>query len=385
MASPIREMMQQFPMVSVTGPRQSGKTTLLREMFPGFQYVNFEDPEMRLFFEQDPRGFLRQYARYVIFDEAQRVPTLFSYLQVRADEDRIMGQYLLSGSQNFLLLEKISQSLAGRVAVCRLLPFSHAELRAHPGEPLMPDSVEAAIFKGGYPVLYDRAAAHAPYFQSYLQTYVERDVRSVLNIKDLNSFQIFLRLCAGRVGQPLNLQSLATESGISVPTIKNWLSILEASYILFQLPPFFEDFHKRLVKSPKLYFYDTGLLCHLLGISEAAQIGQHYARGSLFENMVILELMKNRLNRNAQPSFFFWQDSHKVEVDLLELAGLDTHLFEMKYSETPRAEFFKGLQSFREHAPEHRKSGKNWVVYAGEETQQRSAATIESWRRLPDL
>jgi len=380
----IRSLLTQYPILSVTGPRQSGKTTLLRNLFTEYRYVNFEDPDTRLFFEQDARGFLREYDRYVIFDEAQRVPDLFSYIQVKADEDRLMGQFILSGSQNFLLLEKITQSLAGRVAIFRLLPLSHAELEAnHP--PLKPADVETSIWRGGYPVLYDRNADPAFYFQSYLETYVERDVRNVLNIKDLNTFQVFLRLCAGRVGQPLNVQSLATEAGISAITVRNWLSILEASYIAFQLPPFFENFNKRLVKSSKLYFYDTGLLCHLLGITTAAQINQHFSRGSLFENMAIVELMKNRYNRNVRPDFYFWKDNHGVEVDLVSLEGPDTQLFEMKYSFTPNAAFFKGLQSFRSNAPGHRSSGKNIVVYAGDDGQLRSVAKIASWRHLGQL
>ena len=383
-AESIRAQMANFPVVSVTGPRQSGKTTLLRGIFPEYRYVNFEDPDSRLFFEQDPRGFLREYDRFVIFDEAQRVPTLFSYLQVMVDEDKIMGQFVLSGAQNFLLLEKITQSLAGRVALFRLLPLSHAELEGH-SPSLKPEEVETAIWRGGYPVLYDRDAEPGFYFQSYLETYVERDVRSVVNIKDLNAFQTFLRLCAGRVGQPVNFQSLATEAGISAATVKNWLSILEASYVVFQLPPFFENFNKRLVKSPKIYFYDTGLLCFLLGIIKPDQIGQHYSRGSLFENMVIVELMKNRYNRNVRPDFYFRKDSHQVEVDLVSLEGLETQLFEMKFSFTPKAEFFKGFQSFRNDAPEHRKSGENIVVYAGEEGQRRSSAVIESWRSLGRL
>jgi len=383
-AESIRALMSKFPVISVTGPRQSGKTTLLRGMFPTYRYVNFEDPDARLFFEQDPRGFLREYDRFVIFDEAQRVPSLFSYLQVKVDEDKIMGQFILSGSQNFLLLEKITQSLAGRVAIFRLLPFSHGELEAH-SPSLKSTEVETAIWRGGYPVLYDRDAAPGSYFQSYLETYVERDVRSVLNIKDLNSFQTFLRLCAGRVGQPVNFQSLAIEAGISAATVKSWVSILEASYVIFQLPPFFENFNKRLIKSPKIYFYDTGLLCFLLGITNAAQIGQHYSRGSLFENMVIVELMKNRYNRHQRPDFYFWKDSHHMEVDLVSLEGLETQLFEMKYSFTPKAEFFKGVQSFRNHAPEHRRAGKNTIVFAGDEGQRRSGADIESWQNLGSL
>ena len=380
----ILSLISQYPVISLTGPRQSGKTTLLRRMFPDYRYVNFEDPDTRLYFGQDPRGFLREYNTQVIFDEAQRVPALFSYLQVKVDEDKQMGQFILSGSQNFLLLEKITQSLAGRVAIFRLLPLSHAELDTNTPT-LKHLEVEDAIWKGGYPVLYDRNANPSTYFQNYLETYVERDVRNVLNIKDLNSFQTFMRLCAGRVGQPVNFQSLAVEAGISAATAKNWISILEASYIIFQMPPFFENFNKRLIKSQKLYFYDTGLLCFLLGIKESSQINQFYNRGSLFENMVIVELMKNRINHNERPDFYFWKDSNQLEVDLVSLEGLNTQLFEMKYSFTPKADFFKGMQSFRKNAPESRKNGKNTVIYAADEVQQRSAATIESWRNLGDL
>ena len=378
----IRNTIKQYPILSITGPRQSGKTTLLRNMFSDYRYVNFEEPDSRRFFQEDPRGFLRQYDQYVIFDEAQRVPELFSYLQVKTDEDRLTGQYLLSGSQNFLLLEKISQSLAGRVGLFRLLPLSHAEMAANsPG--LRSAEVAEMIFKGGYPALYDRGLPVSRFFQNYLETYVERDARSVLNIKDLNTFQNFIRLCAGRVGQPLNYHSLGTDAGISAPTVKNWLSILEASYIIFRLPPFFENFNKRIVKSPKLYFYDTGLLVHLLGMDMASQIEQFYQRGSLFENMVIVELMKNRWNADKRPPFYFWQDSNKVEVDLIEIDGLQTHLYEMKYSYTVKADFFKGIRSFRAVAPPARQEGENVVFYAGEEEQKRTIATVVSWKGLP--
>lgn len=384
LSSAIKETCQHYPIISLTGPRQSGKTTLLKHLFPEYRYVNFEEADVRRFFSEDPQGFLRNYDKYVIFDEAQRVPELFSYLQVKTDNDKIMGQYVLSGSQNFLLLEKITQSLAGRVGLFKLLPLSHAELAAHEPNLRSPEVAEM-LFKGGYPTLYDRGLPTSRYYQNYLETYIERDARNVLNIKDLNTFQQFIRLCAGRIGQPLNIQNLANDAGVSVPTVKNWLSILEASYILFQLPPFFENFNKRLVKSSKLYFYDTGLLCHLLGLDAPEQLPQFYLRGSVFENMAILELIKNRLNNDVSPQFYFWQDSNKVEVDLVELKGLQTHLYEIKYSYTPSAQFFKGIQSFRENAPEQRKEGKNYVIFAGEETQIRTIATLTSWLQLPEL
>ncbi len=384
LAKALQESCSYYPILSVTGPRQSGKTTLLRNTFPHYIYVNFEEPDTRRFFEEDPQGFLKLHDRYVIFDEAQRVPELFSYLQVKTDADRVLGQYILSGSQNFLLLEKITQSLAGRVSLFRLLPLSHAEMVAH--EPsLRPPEVAESILRGGYPALYDRPIPLPSFFQNYIETYVERDARSVINIKDLNVFQNFLRLCAGRAGQILNIQTLCVDAGITAPTAKSWLSIVEASYIVFQLPPFFENFNKRLVKTPKLYFYDTGLLSHLLGLSSPEQLFQYYQRGALFENMAIVEMMKNRLNNQRHTQFFFWQDSNKVEVDMVELDGIQTHLYEMKYSQTPSAEFLKGLLSFRKSAPEQRQKGHNMAIYAGDERQPRSEGVIESWRNLPVL
>lgn len=346
--------------------------------------MNFEEPSTRRFFEEDPHGFLKLHDRFVIFDEVQRVPELFSCLQVKTDEDKIMGQYILSGSQNFLLLEKITQSLAGRVALFRLLPLSHGELTANQPD-LRPDDVADMILKGGYPALFDRSIPRHRFFQNYIETYVERDVRSLVNIKDLNTFQNFLRLCAGRAGQILNIQTLCVDVGITAPTARSWISILEASYILFQLPPFYENFNKRLVKTPKLYFYDTGLLSHLLGLSSSGQVHQYFQRGSLFENLAIVELMKNRWNNDRSTQFFFWQDSNKVEVDLVELDGIETHLYEMKYSRTPSADFFKGIRSFRGSAPVQRQPGNNFSIYAGDERQPRTDAIIESWKNLPGL
>jgi uncharacterized protein len=379
---PLREMLQKFPILAVTGPRQSGKTTLLRAAFPSYRYVNLEQANLRDFFTDDPEGFLRMYDRKVIFDEAQRLPDLFSWLQVKADESGEMGQFILSGSQNFLLMEKISQSLAGRVALFRLLPFSHEELLgAVPSK--LPDEAEQAIFTGGYPVLYDRGLEPGAYFSGYVETYLERDVRNLTNVSDLNAFRTFLRLCAGRVGQTVKFQALASEAGISTPTAKKWLSILEASYILFQLPPYFENFNQRVVKSAKFYFYDTGLLCFLLNLNHPDQLQTFHARGSLFENMVIAELLKNRNNRFQPTAFYFWQNSNAVEVDLVIQEGGQTHLIEIKYSYTARSDFFKGLQTFRKAVPHL--NGQNRVVFAGNETQPRTFATLHSWRDLSIL
>lgn len=293
-----------------------------------------------------------------------------------------MGKYILSGSQNFLLADKVAQSLAGRVAIFKLLPLSQLELLGHqPG--LLDDQLEKALFYGGYPALFERGIDPAAYFPSYLETYLERDVRSVANISDLGTFRNFLRLCAGRVGQTLNYQSLALEAGISQPILKKWLTLLEAGFVAFQMQPYFENFSKRIVKSPKLYFYDTGLLCHLLDLNEASQIEHYHAKGSLFENMVAAELMKNRFNIFRPASVYFWRDSNGNEVDFLIREGGDINLIEAKYSFTPTAQFFKGIRFVRTSAPESK--GANIVVYAGTERQKRNDVEVWSWRDLHNL
>ena len=377
----LREMLPKFPILLVTGPRQSGKTTLLRDAFPEYRYVNMELMDNRNFATEDPRGFLRIYDKNVIIDEAQRVPELFSWLQAKTDEDGQMGQYILSGSQNFLLMAKTSQSLAGRVGIFKLLPLSHAELKA---ANLMPQEVETALFTGGYPSLFDRNFTPSQYFPSYVETYLERDVRTLTNVQDLGLFRKFIRLCAGRVGQTMNFVALANDCGISQITAKNWLSILEASYILFQLPPYFENFNKRLTKSSKLYFYDTGLLCYLLDLHTDSTLQNYHARGSIFENMVIAEMLKNRFNANLPTSFYFWQDSNAIEIDLVVSEAAEVNLFEIKSSFTIKSEFFKGITSFRKAAPDYVKGSDN-VVYAGEETQPRSNGTFWSWRDIEKL
>ncbi len=382
MEQAIRSMLSKFPILLVTGPRQAGKTTLLREMFADYRYVNLEFAANRAFALEDPVGFLRQYSGKVILDEAQRVPGLFSYLQVRADEDREMGKYILSGSQNFLLADSVAQSLAGRVAIFKLLPLSHREMLENQPS-LLYEQLEKVLFYGGYPALFERNIDPSAYFPSYLETYLERDVRSVANIADLGTFRNFLKLCAGRVGQTLNYQSLAVEAGISQPTLKKWLNILEAGFVAFTLQPYFENFSKRLVKSPKLYFYDTGLLCHLLDLNEANQIEHYHARGSLFENMIAAELMKNRFNDFRPASIYFWRDSNGNEVDFLVREGGNINLIEAKYSFTPTAQFFKGIRFVRASAPDSK--GSNVVVYAGTEHQRRTDGEILPWKQVYGL
>ena len=373
------EFTKKFPIVSLTGPRQSGKTTLLKHILPDYRYVSLENPDNRNFAIEDPNGFLKTYNQFVIFDEVQRVPELFSYIQTKVDEDKIMGQYILSGSQNFLLLSQISQTLAGRVAVLKLLPFSYAELK---NANLLSDDITINIFRGSYPATYDRQLNADEFYPSYLETYIQRDVRNLLDIKDLRSFQIFIKLCAGRIGQPLNLSSLANDCGISSPTAKAWLSILESSFVVFTLSPYYRNFSKRLIKSPKLYFYDTGLACHLLNMAEAKQVETYYQRGSLFENAIIGELLKNRLNQAKYQALYFWQDSNKNEIDLLEEVGDKINLFEMKYTMTINKDHLKNLQLFRNIS---QIEGGNYLIYAGDTPQIRGEGKVESWKKITEL
>jgi uncharacterized protein len=352
---------------------------LLRNLLPTYQYVSLENPTTRQFANEDPNGFLATYSERVIFDEVQRVPSLFSYLQTRVDESRQMGQYILSGSQNFLLLQAISQTLAGRVAVLRLLPLSYAELQ-HAN--LLTDSVTNAIFRGGYPALYDRELTADEFFPSYIETYLQRDVRDLASIRDLSTFMTLVRLCAGRIGQPLNMSSLASECGISVPTVKAWLSILESSYLIFLLQPYHQNFNKRVVKSPKLYFYDTGLACSLLTMTDARQVESYYQRGSLFENAMIAELIKNRLNAGLQPHFYFWQDSNHNEVDVLEENPAGFVAYEMKYSQTINSDHLKNLHHFRDLS---NTSGTNYLIYAGTESQTRTGVDVVGWQGIATL
>lgn len=336
----LSELTQKYPIVTLTGPRQSGKSTLLRHAFPNYKYVSLEDPDMRLFATDDPRGFLKTYPDKTIIDEAQRVPALFSYIQTHTDKEGREGMYLLAGSHNFLLMENINQSLAGRTAILKLLPFSHAEMKE---SEILPRTVDDEIFNGGYPRLYDKDIAPSDYYPFYIQTYVERDVRLMKNIGDLSKFIRFIKLCAGRIGQLLNLSSLANECGVAVSTISTWISVLEASYICYLLKPDHNNYAKRLVKTPKLYFYDTGLACSLLDIRTAEQVSTHFLRGGLFENLVINEFVKQAYNKGEEPNLTFWRDSTGNEVDLLQYIDGKPYAYEIKSGATYSPDFFKGI------------------------------------------
>lgn len=338
-AEPIlRRIAGQFKAVAVVGPRQSGKTTLVRAVFPEKPYTSLENPDVRTRATDDPRGFLAQFPSGAILDEAQRVPSLFSYLQQVLDESSQRGLFVLTGSNNFLLQENLSQSLAGRIGYIDLLPFTLNELPA--GAVAGPDDW---LFKGGYPPLYDGVSERGLWFANYIRTYVERDVRQIRNITDLHAFERFLRLCAGRSGQLLNVNNLAVETGKDSKTISGWLSVLESSFVIHLLRPYHANYNKRVVKMPKLYFIDTGLACALLGISKMDQLALHPLRGNLFENLIIMEVIKRIGHQGSMAQTWFWRDNKGLEVDLLVEEGGTLVPVEIKSGHTVQEEFFKGL------------------------------------------
>ncbi|UZD22765.1 ATP-binding protein [Algoriphagus halophytocola] len=367
-------LLSKSPLLAITGPRQSGKTTFAKRLRPDFTYVNLELPEARNFAKSDPLAFLRSYQNGVILDEVQWVPELFSYLQVLTDERNIPGEYILTGSQNFLLSNQITQSLAGRVAMLNLLPFSKAELTPH----IQLQSWEELTVNGGYPRKYQFDISPNDYYPNYIQTYIERDVRQILNVMDLGNFQKFLQLLAGRVGQIFNQSNFSNELGIDQKTVNAWLSVLETSFIAFRLPSYYRNFNKRILKSPKVYFYDTGVLCSLLGIKRAEDLNVHYARGSLFENLVILELMKKELNSGSIPTMYYWRDSNQNEVDLLQETNGILTAIEIKSSETYHSDFLKGLKYFQKIAPESAVK----LIYAGSLNQEREGIQISNFQNL---
>lgn len=369
------EMTNKYPIVTLTGPRQSGKSTLLKASFSDYKYVSLEDPDMRLFAIDDPKGFLATYPDKTIIDEVQHVPSLFSYIQTYTDNENREGMYLLAGSHNFLLMESVNQSLAGRTAILKLLPFSHHEMKEGG---ILPENVNEEIFKGAYPRIYDKDIKPNDYYPFYIQTYVERDVRLMRNIGDLSKFIRFLKLCAGRIGQLLNLSSLANECGISVTAATAWISILEASYICYLLKPDFNNYAKRLVKTPKLYFYDTGLVCSLLEIQNAEQISTHFLRGGLFENLVINEFIKEAYNKGVEPNLTFWRDSTGNEVDLLRTEGGRQYAYEIKSGATYSSDFFKGISKWT------KLSGATpdqcFAIYNGDREMKTSSGEVLSWK-----
>jgi len=363
-------------MVTITGPRQSGKTTLAKKVFADKPYYSLEDPDVRRMALEDPRGFLARLPDGGVLDEVQRVPELLSYLQSHIDADGRMGLFLLTGSQQFGLMAGITQSLAGRTAFIELLPLSISEL-SNAG--IAPNMLDDMLFNGGYPPLYDRQLSPNNWFPAYVTAYVERDVRQLLKVQDLEVFQRFVRLCAGRSGQLLNLSTLAADCGVTHNTAKAWISVLEASYLLFQLRPHHHNFNKRLVKSPKLYFYDVGLLCWLLGIREAGQLATHPLKGHIFETMIVSECMKKYLNRGEKPPLYFWRDSNGNEVDLIVDTGTGLMPVEIKSGQTVNRDFFTGLEKWMRlggtlaNAPT--------LIYGGTDSYAHKGINIVAWNR----
>ncbi|MCB9282739.1 MAG: ATP-binding protein [Lewinellaceae bacterium] len=375
-AEKILQLAQSFKAVAIVGPRQSGKTTLARHCFPQKPYASLENLSTREFALSDPIGFLQQYREGAVLDEIQRAPILLSYLQQILDESSDRGKFILTGSNNFLLLEQISQSLAGRAAYLDLLPFSIQELTQVNGAL---DDLNTLIISGGYPPIQAEGITPVDWFTAYVRTYVERDVRQIRNIENLFTFEKMLSLCAGRVGQTLNLSNFSIELGVDQKTVQAWMGVLQASYVIHLLPPYFKNFNKRIVKTPKLYFCDTGLACYLLRISKPDELVQHPFRGALFENLIISDFLKNRLNQGQRSNLYFWRDSTGNEIDLLIDEGTKLIPIEIKSGQTITPSYFNALRFWRKITGQ---SGGT-VIYGGDEGQIRSdGMEVKSWRKL---
>ena len=375
----LQHLASQYPVVTLTGPRQSGKTTLAKSLFFDKPYVTLEDPDTRLYAADDPRGFLAQYAEGAILDEIQRAPELASYLQGIVDADPRPGRFILTGSHQFELMTQVSQSMAGRTAVLRLLPFTLGEVRRLSGDVTSPDLAQT-LLTGFYPRIHDKGLNPSQALADYFATYVQRDLRQLAAVQDLHRFERFVRLCAGRTGQLLNLSSLGNDVGVSHATARAWIDLLQSSYIVHLLPPWFTNAGKRLVKAPKLYFVDVGLACWLLGLRSAEQAARDPLWGSLFENFVIMEAMKDRLNAGETAEMYFYRDSEGNEVDLLLPTGGKMHAIEIKAGATVNSDYFKGLKTFAAHQPAAFASG--CVMFGGSQGQSRSDWPVYSWLRL---
>ena len=378
-AKQLNSLLSMYPIVTITGPRQSGKTTLARMLLPDWQYVSLEDPEIREFCISDCKGFLKTFPNHTIIDEAQRVPPLFSYLQTHIDLAGEKGMYVLTGSQNLNMMEAISQSLAGRTSILKLLPFSYDEQKE---AEILPDNVEEQIFTGGYPRIFDAHIPPQQFYRDYINLYVERDVRQLKNIVNLETFTRFVKLCAGRIGQLLNYQNLADDCGIGATTAKEWISLLETSFIIYLLKPDYRNYTKRLVKSPKLYFTDTGLACSLLEIQNAEQLKSHYLRGNLFENLAINRFRAASYNNGKEPNISFWRDKNGMEIDLITNTILQDGkeqpvAWEIKAGATYSADYFKNLKHWAMLANTSKEFCK--VIYTGDTNIQTQFGDLLSW------
>jgi uncharacterized protein len=377
LSSAVLKFAKKYPVVSVTGPRQSGKTTLVRSLFPNHKYLSLENPETLAIALGDPKSIFDPKDQMLILDEIQHVPQLLSYIQVISDEQKISGQFILTGSQSLLLSEKISQTLAGRTAILKLLPFSLSEVSRL--KAVKEFSYEDYIFKGFYPRTYDQRISPVEFYPFYLESYVQRDVRQIQNVRDLNTFTNFIRLCAGRTGQLLDYSSLAKDTGASVNTIKGWISILEAGFIIFLLYPYYRNFGKRVIKSPKLYFTDPGLASFLLGIKSAEQVKTHYMKGALFENLILLELLKRRFNNGKPQDLWFFRDSNQNEVDIVA-ENERLQWIEIKSARTFSADNLKTFR-FLQNNKDTEKDNKT-IIYGGDDSFIYQGFHIVSWRDL---
>ena len=373
----LSELSTEFPIVAVTGPRQSGKTTLVKSFFPVYKYFNLEELDIREEVRLDPRGFLSKQNAGFIVDEVQNVPDFFSYLQSFADNQKRMGQIILTGSQNFLLLEKISQSLSGRVGILELMPLQLNEYNQFWENKL---TINEILYSGLYPAIYDRNIQPYNWYSQYIRTYIERDVRQIKNITNLGVFQRFIKLCAGRIGQLLNTNSLANDLGVNLNTVRSWLDILESSYVIFRLNPHHKNFNKRVVKQKKLYFVDVGLAAHLLGIESPEQVDTHYLKGNLFENLIISEFFKERYNKGKPSNLFFWRDHIGNEVDLLIEQGNTLTPIEIKSSQTLHSSLMDGLKKYTKFSLQNAQSSH--LIYGGKRSTTLDRYNAHSWQEL---
>jgi len=380
----LRELAGYYPVVAITGPHQSGKTTLCQTTFPGKTYVSLESLDTREFAHSDPRGFLMQYPDGAIFDEIQHAPELLSYLQSEVDARPDLGRFILTGSQHFGLSQSIAQSLAGRCGILELLPPSLEELRAFPNAP---DNLYEVLWQGAYPRIYDRNIPAHQWLADYTATYIQRDVRQVINIGDLQVFSGFLKLCAGHTAQEINLSALGSDTGVSHNTVRAWLSVLETSYLIHRLPSWHINIRKQVVKAPKLHFFDSGLVCYLLGIREPEQLRLHPLRGAIFESWVVSEIYKICVHNGVPPDLFHYRETRGLEIDLIIEQGERLHVIEIKSGATIAPDFFKSLRLFPQRLGNTKKLRviENYIVYGGNDSQQRSDAKVISWRNIEQI
>lgn len=376
------QLAEKFPVITITGPRQSGKTTLVKSVFESYSYVSLENPERRFIAKSDPQGFLNQFNGKLIIDEIQYVPELLSYIQEIVDNSGIPGHFILTGSQSLMMLENVTQSLAGRTTIFKLLPFSLSELENSPYFD-KGSSYQYWIYKGFYPGIYDKNIDPKDFYPAYFETYIQRDVRQIQNIRDLDLFTNFVRLLAGRTGQILDFTSISNDTGVSVNTIKGWLTVLQVSHLIFKLQPYYKNQNKRIIKSPKIYFTDPGIISFLLNINSPDQVSNHYLKGGLFENLIIAEILKDRYNKGMTPNLYYYRDNNKNEIDLIIEGAEKLDIIEIKSGQTFSQEFLKSLifwdKNFREIKSDR------YLIYGGTISQNYQNVRILSWRDINSI